>query len=288
MTMPDGFVTQPQTRTQLEAYLVSPTQAVLLTGPRGSGKFTLAVRLAEQALDLAPGKFTDYGYGMIVRPEDGKAIGIEAARQLERFLSLKVPSKRSVNRAVIIDDGHLLTAEAQNALLKTLEEPPAGTILILTASHGQALLPTIRSRVQSIAVRRPAQAALIAHFRRNGFEEAQIKQAYAMGGGLPGLMQALLSDDDHPLKAAAAQARQLLSQPLFERLITVDALAKQRELAIDTVDILQQMAHIGLQNAAGKAAERWQKILTASYQAAEALSTSGQLKLVLTNLALSF
>lgn len=282
------LVIHPQTQAQLAAYLRAPAQTVLLTGPRGSGKFALAARLVEQTLDLASGKFMEYGYGITIRPEDGKAIGIEAARQLERFLSLKVPSEKTVNRAVIIEDSHLLTPEAQNALLKTLEEPPAGTVLILTASHGQALLPTIRSRVQSIVVRKPAQAALATHFQRAGFGAAQVKQAHAMSGGLPGLMQALLADDDHPLKTAAVQARQLLSQPLFERLITVDALAKQRELAADTVDILQQMAHIGLQNASGKAAQRWQKVLTASYQAAEALSASGQLKLVLTNLALGF
>jgi hypothetical protein len=282
------LVTHPQTEAQLAAYRRAPAQTVLLTGSRGSGKFALATRVAEQTLDLASGTFVEYGYGLIIRPEEGKAIGIEAARQLERFLSLKVPSQKTINRAVIIKDSHLLTPEAQNALLKTLEEPPAGTVLILTASHGQALLPTIRSRVQSIAVRRPAQAALAEHFKRAGFPDDQIRQAHAMSGGAPGLMQALLADDDHPLKAAAAQARQLLSQPLFERLITVDALAKQRELAADTVDILQQMAHIGLQNAGGKAAERWQKVLTASYQAVEALSASGQLKLVLTNLALSF
>ncbi|HVV26082.1 MAG TPA: hypothetical protein VHC21_03575 [Candidatus Saccharimonadales bacterium] len=284
----DGLVTHPQTQAQLAAYVATPAQTVLLTGPGGSGKFALAQRLAEQVLDLAPGKFAAYGYGMIIRPEDGKAISIETARQLERFLSLKVPVARAINRAVIIGDSHLLTAEAQNALLKTLEEPPAGTLLILTASHGQALLPTIHSRLQAIAVRRPAQAALSTHFQRAGFAEDQIRQAYAMSGGLPGLMQALLSDEEHPLKLAATQARQLLSQPLFERLITIDVLAKQRQLAIDSVEILQQMAHISLQNAVGKAAQRWQKVLAASYQTAEALEASGQLKLALTNLALSF
>jgi DNA polymerase-3 subunit delta' len=207
---------------------------------------------------------------------------------MERFLSLKVPSKRLVDRAIIVEDSHLLTPEAQNALLKTLEEPPAGTILLLTATHEQTLLPTIRSRTQVLAVRRPAQADLRAHFVARGFKEVDIKQAYAMSGGLPGLMQALLGDEEHPLRAAAQQARELLGQSLFERLVTIDALSKQRELAADTIAMLQQMAHLSLRSATGAAAKRWQKILKASYEAADALQSSAQLKLVLTDMVLCF
>jgi hypothetical protein len=286
--MSDGLVLHPQTEAQLEAYLDTPPQTILLVGHRGSGKFAVAQRTVEQVLGLSPGKLAGYGYAKVIRPEDGKAIGIETARELDRFLSLKVPSTKSVNRAVVIEDSHLLTTEAQNALLKTLEEPPAGTIIILTASHGQALLPTIHSRVQSITVRRPSQDALSEHFTGLGFDEKQIGQTYAMAGGLPGLMQALLANDEHPLKLAAVQARQLLGQPLFERLAAVDALAKQRELAADTADMLQQMARISLRNTSGKASQRWQQVLAASYEAADAIEASGQLKLVLTNLALSF
>ena len=86
-------------------------------------------------------------------------------------------------------------------------------------------------------------------------------------------MNALLEEDEHPLKLATEQARQLLSQPLYERLITIDALSKDKLLAADTVGILQRMARISLQNATGQAAKRWQSILAASYQATEALSS---------------
>lgn len=285
----DELVIHPQTIAQLEAYIQAPSHAALLVGPSGSGKLSIVKKLAEKVLELEPGKFDTYSYSLIVKSEEqGKAIGIEAARQLEHFLSLKVPRKQAVNRAVIIEDSHLLTPEAQNALLKTLEEPPAGTIVLLTASHQNTLLPTIQSRVQTVAVRRPAQTALQTHFKKQGFNDTEIEQAYAMSGGLPGLMLALLDEDEHPLRAAAQQARQLLSQPVFERLVLADMLSRQRELAVDTVTILQQMAYVSLQTAVGQAANRWQKVLQASYEAAEALQTSAQLKLVLTDMALRF
>lgn len=283
------IVVHPVTRQQLEAFQTKPTQAVLLIGPTGIGKFTVANQLGESILDLPAGGLEGHGYSSIIRPVEGKAIGIEAARELEHFLSLKVPGdKQGCNRLVIIEDSHLLTIEAQNALLKLLEEPPAGTCIILTANHEQALLPTIRSRVQSVSVQTPDKDALQKYFTQNGFEDKDIDRSYAISGGLPGLMSALLAEEEHPLLAATEQARQLLSRPAYERLNMVDSLAKQKELANDTVNILQQMARVSLRTANGTTAKRWQAVLKASYQAAEALANNGQPKLVMTNLVLQF
>lgn len=78
------------------------------------------------------------------------SIGIEEVKQMQRKILLK-PIK-SKNKAVIIEDAHLLTKEAQNALLKVLEEPPANTIMILGSQSQEALLPTILSRCQVIAL----------------------------------------------------------------------------------------------------------------------------------------
>ncbi|MEK7600026.1 MAG: AAA family ATPase [Patescibacteria group bacterium] len=282
-----GLVLHPLTRQQLEGVVVAPSHATVLIGPTGSGKQTLATKLAESILGLTPEGLNDYPYKMIIRSEEGKAIGIEAVRQLEHFLSLKVPTNTEHNRVIIIEDAHQLTTEAQNALLKTLEEPPKGTIIIMSASHEQSLLPTIRSRAQAINVKRPDQESILTYFADRNFGQADIKQAYAISAGLVGLMDSLLEEEEHPLTLATAKARQLLSQSAYERLLNVDELAKNRELAINTVAILQQMAHVSLQSASGKAALKWQSILSASYKCAEDLSMSGQPKLALTELMLN-
>lgn len=272
------------TRQQLERFLAAPSHAVMLTGPAGSGKLALASALAEAVLELEADTLADHPYALQVKPEAGKAIGIEAVRVLEQFLSLKVPGSQSFDRVIIIENAHTLTTEAQNALLKTLEEPPQGTLLILTVHYPRAVLPTIRSRVQAIPINRLERSALEAHFQSRGFDAKAINQAYAITAGLPGLMHALLHEADHPLLAATVQARQLLSQSAYERLLSVDQLAKDKTLAADTIFILQQMAHVSLQTASGPAAKKWQRVLEAGYQAAEALEGSGQPKLVLTNL----
>ena len=282
------LIIHPETQSHIDAYLGAPAHALLLVGPGGSGKLSLAKKTAEAALQLKPGSFDSYGYSYVMRSDEGKAISVEAAHQLEHFLSLKVPSKTVVNRVVIVEDSQLLTVEAQNALLKTIEEPPEGTILILTAHHNRSLLPTIHSRLQTIDVRRPTRLDLEKYFIQKGFDDAQVRQVFAMSGGLPGLMQALLDDENHPLRIAARQVRELLGQSVFQRLAGIDALSRQKELAVDMIDILQQMAHISLQTADGAAAAHWRKILRASYDAAEAIRSSAQLKLVLTDMVLKF
>lgn len=75
-------------------------------------------------------------------------LGIEQAREIKQHFSLKPYS--ALGRAVIIENAAVLTIEAQNALLKTLEEPPAEAILILGASSDANLLPTILSRLEII------------------------------------------------------------------------------------------------------------------------------------------
>jgi len=283
-----SMVLHPATREQVDLFIKTPGQVLLVSGPTGSGKITLAKRLAEAVLELPENNFDDYGQSVVVGADDGKSISIDSARQLEKFMRLKVSSDKAYNRVAIIENAHLMTVEAQNALLKTLEEPPAGTLIIMTVSHEPALLPTVRSRAQSLAVQRPDQQSLTEFFTKRGFNEKDIYKIYSLAGGLPGLMSALLENDEHPLKLATEQARQLLSQPLYERLIAIDSLSKDRALAIDTMAVLQRMARISLQNATGQSSKRWQKVLEASYRAAEALNTSAQPKLALTNLALQF
>ncbi len=277
----------PVTSRQIQAFAAAPSHAVLLAGPSGSGKLALAVNLTETVLELPSGSFADYPYKMHITQPDGKSIGIETVRLLEHFLSLKVPRKASHNRVVIIENAEALTLEAQNALLKTLEEPPAGTMIILHVTEQQALLPTIRSRCQMIVVKRPDRTAAEAHFLGLGFAKSRVAQAYVISGGLPGLLLALLDQSDHPLLKATDQARRMLSTSSYERLLYVDELSKQRPLALQTTQILQQMAHISLQTASGSAADKWQRVLTAAYQATEALSASVQPKLALSALMLS-
>jgi len=95
---------------------------------------------------------------IFIQPQKG-TIKISQIRDLCHILSMKPYEAKQ--RVVIISDAQTMNPEAGNALLKLLEEPPDGTLLILTAPHTQNLLPTIISRCQHIRFKPISQKTLI-------------------------------------------------------------------------------------------------------------------------------
>ncbi|HUW24065.1 MAG TPA: hypothetical protein VMW04_00385 [Patescibacteria group bacterium] len=85
-------------------------------------------------------------------------IGIEEVRNLQRFLQFKPFQEKQ--KIALIQESQNLTLEAQNALLKTLEEPPSHSLIILTAPNASLLLPTIVSRCAVIQLSQAAPAIL--------------------------------------------------------------------------------------------------------------------------------
>jgi hypothetical protein len=86
----------------------------------------------------------------ILSTESDVPKGIAFVRSL--LQQIAIAPLRSTRRIVILYDAHTLTPEAQQALLKTIEEPPSSTALILTAPYTHPFLPTILSRVQLISL----------------------------------------------------------------------------------------------------------------------------------------
>lgn len=282
-------VLHPVTERQLARYVVNPPHALLVSGAAGSGKETVVTQLLGQIMEIQSLDLRNHPFiTFIAKDSSSSTIGIETVRSLEHFLSLKVPSGSAVSRAIVIQNADTLSVEAQNALLKTLEEPPRQTLIILMSANDTALLPTIRSRLQTLMVKRPPTETLQRYFSEQGHSAPVIARTLAMSGGLPGLSQALLENDQsHPLMVAAMTARELLQKPAFERLLMVDALAKDRQTAADVLFMLEQMAEAALHKANPSNLMRWGTILTTAFTARQALLKSSQPKLTLTNFMLA-
>lgn len=137
--------------------------ALLISGVQGLAKKNFAQRLARLLLcekqvencgDCFSCRLADLeghpDYTEIVPLDDSKAIKIEQIRESIEFISQT--TNRSGNRVIVISPAEMMNIAAANALLKTLEEPPAGTYFLLI-SHSSAQLPaTVRSRCQSIKI----------------------------------------------------------------------------------------------------------------------------------------
>ncbi len=133
------------------------SHAYLFSGPRGTGK-TSSARILAKALNCAnPDAGEPCGVcTSCVEIAEGRSLdvleldaasnrGVEAMRDLVSRASLGTPGRWKV---YIVDEVHMLTTEASNTLLKTLEEPPAHVIFVLATTEPQKVLPTIRSRTQ--------------------------------------------------------------------------------------------------------------------------------------------
>lgn len=288
--MIDELVLHPSTKQEVGQFIAKPSHSLILVGPDGSGKTTMAHAMAAQLLELTPEKLAAYPYFMLVQPEKD-TISIEKVRQLQDFVRLKTTGRQALRRIIIIQDAHGLTTEAQNALLKLIEEPPADTCIILTADRKDLLLPTISSRAPKITVRQPSQVLLQKHFGAQGFGESDITKAYFISRGQAGLLSKLLQKDQSDERLQyIEQAKVFLRATPFERLVVVDAFVKQKQNLGLFLWALQRVADTALRQAAAKdqakPVQHWQKILRAVIQAQDAATAHPQPKLLLTNLSL--
>jgi DNA polymerase III subunit gamma/tau len=142
------------------------SHAYMFCGPRGVGKTTMArvlARAVNEVSDDVDGEALNQTLN-IVEMDAASNRKIEDVRQLKDVI--RVPPQSGKYKIFIIDEVHMLTKEAFNALLKTLEEPPPHAIFIFATTEPHKVLPTILSRVQRFDFKRISVDEIISRLKQ--------------------------------------------------------------------------------------------------------------------------
>jgi len=187
--------------------------AILLYGDSGLGKKTLARLLACRYI-VSPDTPMDEGFfdtapSRLIRADrhpDVQVLGLEGSIKVDHVRALVrasyIKPNQAYGRVCILADCDTMTPQAQNALLKTLEEPPANAAFILTAKSRESLLETILSRVQAIRIEPVSTEECIAYIHTvlpdANLDEVK-RQASLYGGNIGKTLLALGESGDNPV-----------------------------------------------------------------------------------------
>jgi len=193
-----------------------------------------------QCVRIARGIHADVVTVTIPPPEDGvqhKDISVDQVREVEQAVALAPFEGRT--RVVMIDPADDLSIGAQNAFLKTLEEPPPNAVFVLIATREEALLQTVRSRCRRVEFTLVPAREIEAALRERGVDADRARLLALLAGGRPGRALELAEDPSHIEKRREVleQARVLGSMPMADLMDLGEALARKfkddREAVLD-------------------------------------------------------
>ncbi|MEN8140124.1 MAG: DNA polymerase III subunit delta' [Thermodesulfobacteriota bacterium] len=227
------------------------SHAYLFKGPGGVGKKMMAHAFAALLNCQAPQgqeicgncpscrKFASGNQPdlLLLEPE-GAGIKIKQIRDLQQKLTF--PPFEAKERLVLLADVHetMRRAEVANALLKTLEEPPERTILILTVNESTAVLPTIISRCQTVPFHPLPEAEVSRLLVTQGVEEEEALALAAVSGGSPGRAHTLHKKELLQLRADLVAQFTSLAEDRTATVTQVFAMAAQAAALQDDLEQL--------------------------------------------------
>ncbi len=203
--------------------------AYLFSGQEMIGKRTFALELANLVNNtVAKGAINpDLLFIDSASSESGRTIAIEEIRGIKNFVSLS--PYIGPYKLVVINDAHLMTTEAQNALLKVLEEPSPSSILILVTANPTSLLPTIVSRCQEIKFLPHSRKIVGEVLKNSGLSKSEAGFLSEFSNGRVGLVTTVIKEKSFgEIKKAVEELIRLIKADINERFIVAQKLSDEK------------------------------------------------------------
>lgn len=258
-----------RTQILLSAFISNPTSSVIVQGSRGSNSAEIITHICDTLL-------THKNNIIEVYPEK-HTIGVGQVRELKRTLTTKI-SGAKIGRIGIIYNADTMTNEAQNALLKLIEEPVQNTLVVLQSHGTNELLTTIRSRCQTISVL-PISQAQAEEYGKGKASESDVQKAFLLSGGEAQLFKDIIDGTNMTVLRMVDVAKEYLKMNSYERLTNAKKFATSEDLP-KLLEGLAIVSSAGLHGAKGAGVSRWSRILKTCLQCQSSLKSNSPTKLV--------
>jgi DNA polymerase III subunit delta' len=236
-------------------------QTSLFTGPEGVGKKTIALLVAALKACAAPADNEPCGAcGSCVKAASGNhpdirliweeekaSIGIDKMRDFRHEVQYRPFESRA--RFFVVDHAELMTPEAANAVLKTLEEPPETAHIVLVTAFPDRIIPTVRSRCQVLRFSPLGRGEVLEYLRRRTKLDAPESRAAFSGGSLGRAISidiaATLSMRDRVLDLLTNWAEKPRFTTVYEHCEEggLSGSLRKRETAVQCLELLQALLH---------------------------------------------
>jgi hypothetical protein len=261
-----------KTERLLKSFINRPTSSVIIHGDEYDGVDQIIEDFSSQLLGLS------YKNNRIeIKPEDGKPITIEQARFLKKTMQNKLHTENEIARVGIVWRADTATREAQNALLKLIEEPVEHTVLILQCDDTQRLLPTVRSRCQIVSILPLEKSVAVTIATKQGVSDTEARKAYTLSKGKARLFQRLLNDPG-TTPDSIINAKKFLQDSVSVRLQQSKSYDSPEKI-IDLIEGIDLITHAALQTPR-KDANKFYHILSEIRECKKLLSQNALVKLV--------
>jgi DNA polymerase III delta prime subunit len=245
------MIMHPISKKQLTAIFNELPHCLLLTGKTGVGLRGIALEYAH-SLDSTP---------YIITPDSKGTISIEVIRNMQTYIT----QKHGSSHIIMIDDADTLSHQAQNALLKSLEEPLSAIHFILLSHTPSQLLPTVRSRAQELEIK-PITSSQSEKLLKNlsMTDPVKVQQLLFLANGLPAELTRLAENDSYynEVSSSIKKAKDFLAASSYQKCIIIQSLDKKRLDSLQFIDhCLLLVKHGLLKHPANNTANHLEKLL---------------------------